>query len=59
MYILVTNLLHDAAQYRRLLLLAMVAIAIQSIFALVYYRGLPAEVKQDSERSPSTRRRST
>ena len=44
-YILLTNLLTTRRQYRRLLLLSMVAVSIQSIFSLVYYRSLPPEVK--------------
>ena len=48
-YILVTNLLVTRAQYRRLMLMAFVAISIQSIFALVYYQGLPAEEREALE----------
>jgi O-antigen ligase len=45
-YILITNLLTTQRQYRRLLLLAMVAVSIQSIFSLVYYNGLPDEERE-------------
>ena len=46
LYLLCTNLLTTRRQYRRLLLLAMVAIAIQSVFSLLYYRGLPPEQRE-------------
>jgi hypothetical protein len=49
MYLLVTNLLTTRRQYRVLVVLAVVAVAIQSIFALVYYRGLPDEVRESLE----------
>ena len=42
---LVTNLLSTRRQYVRLVMTALVAVSIQSIFSLTYYRGLP-----DSER---------
>jgi MFS family permease len=45
-YILVTNLLTTRRQYRLLLLLAFSAVAIQSIFSLSYYRGLPDEQRE-------------
>jgi O-antigen ligase len=46
MYVLVTNLLTTRRQYVRLVMVAMVGVAIQSIFSLEYYRGLP-----DAERA--------
>jgi O-antigen ligase len=39
-YLLVTNLLTTRRQYVRLVMVAMVGVAIQSIFSLEYYRGL-------------------
>ena len=46
-YMLVTNLLEHRRQYRRLVLMAF-AVSIQSIFALVYYRGLPDEERENA-----------
>ena len=48
-YILVTNLLSTRRQYIRLLMLAMVAVSIQSIFSLVYYLGIPAQERATLE----------
>jgi O-antigen ligase len=45
-YILVTNLLTTRRQYKLLLLLAFSSVAIQSIFALSYYRALPNEERE-------------
>jgi O-antigen ligase len=45
-YILVTNLLTTRRHYRFLLLLAFAAVAIQSIFALSFYRGLADEQRE-------------
>jgi O-antigen ligase len=45
-YILVTNLLTTRRQYKILLLLAFTAVAIQSVFALSYYRGLSDEQRE-------------
>lgn len=42
-YILITNLMTTRRQYERLVMVAMVAVSIQSIFSLVYYSDLPAE----------------
>ena len=42
MYVLITNHFVTRRQYRRVFALAVVAISIQSVFALVYYRSLPA-----------------
>ena len=48
-YILVTNLLTTRRQYVRLVMTAMVAVSIQSIFSLQYYRGLPAAERESLE----------
>jgi O-antigen ligase len=40
-YVLITNLLSTRRQYVRLVMTALVAVAIQSIFSLTYYRSLP------------------
>ncbi|MET0459747.1 MAG: O-antigen ligase family protein [Ilumatobacteraceae bacterium] len=48
-YVLITNLLSTRRQYRRLLLVSIVAISIQSIFSLFYYRGLPEELRLSLE----------
>jgi O-antigen ligase len=40
-YLLATNLLTTRRQYVRLVMVALTAVAIQSIFSLQYYRGLP------------------
>jgi hypothetical protein len=45
-YILITNLLSTRRQYKIVLLLAFTAVAIQSIFALSYYRGLSDEQRE-------------
>jgi O-Antigen ligase len=45
-YILITNLLTTRRQYKLLLLLAFSSVAIQSIFSLSYYRGLPDEERE-------------
>jgi O-antigen ligase len=45
-YVLITNLLTTRRQYRILLLLAFSAVAIQSVFALSYYRSLPDEKRE-------------
>jgi O-Antigen ligase len=45
-YILITNLLTTRRQYKLLLLLAFSSVAIQSIFALSYYRSLPDEKRE-------------
>jgi O-antigen ligase len=45
-YVLITNLLSTRRQYVRLVMTALVAVSIQSIFSLQYYRGLP-----DAERA--------
>ena len=60
-YVLVTNLLDDTAgSTGGCCCCAMVAVSIQSIFSLVYYRGLPPRgAARCSRASPSTRRRST
>jgi hypothetical protein len=42
-YLLVTNLLTTRRQYVRLIMTAMVAVSIQSIFSLLWYRGVPPE----------------
>jgi O-antigen ligase len=49
-YVLVTNLFHSRQQYQRLLLVVMGALAVQSVFALQYYRDLPPEQKEVLER---------
>ncbi len=48
-YILVTNLLTTRRQYVRLVMTAMVAVSIQSIFSLQYYRGLSSEARKSLE----------
>jgi O-antigen ligase len=48
-YVLVTNLLSTRRQYVRLFMTAMVGLAIQSIFSLLYYRGLSGEVRSELE----------
>ncbi len=48
-YFLVTNLLERRRQYQAVLLLSFVAVSIQSIFSLVYYRGLPAAERESLE----------
>lgn len=48
-YILVTNLLTTRAQYRRLVVMALVAVSIQSIFSLLYYRGLDRYAQENLE----------
>src|SRR5215212_2979991 len=48
-YLLVTNLLSTRRQYVTLVMTAMVAVAIQSVFSLQYYRGLPAFEKENIE----------
>ena len=45
-YILITNLVITRRQYKLLLMLAFSAVAIQSIFALLYYRGLSDEQRE-------------
>jgi len=42
LYVLITNLFKSQRQYRIAFTLAMVAVAIQSVFALTYWRSLPA-----------------
>ncbi len=42
-YLLVTNLLSTRRQYVRLVMMVMVAISIQSVFSLLYYRTIPGE----------------
>jgi O-antigen ligase len=49
MYLLVTNLLTTRRQYVRLVMVAMVGVSIQSIFSLVYYRGLPGAERASLE----------
>jgi O-antigen ligase len=48
-YILVTNLFETRVQYQRLLLLAFVAVSVQSVFALSYYRYLSETEKEALE----------
>ena len=48
-YILITNLLVNRSQYRRLLWLAMVAVSIQSVFSLLHYSGLPDAERDELE----------
>lgn len=48
-YVLVTNLLTTRRQYMRLVMLVMVAVSIQSIFSLVYYRSVPAQERATLE----------
>jgi O-antigen ligase len=48
-YILLTNLLTTRAQYRRLVVMALVAVSIQSIFSLLYYRGLDRSAQENLE----------
>lgn len=45
-YLAVTNLLTTRRQYEFLLVTAFVAVSIQSLFALAYYRGLPVEQRE-------------
>jgi O-Antigen ligase len=48
-YVLVTNLLTTRRQYVRLVMTAFVGVAIQSIFSLEYYRGLPPQRRASLE----------
>jgi hypothetical protein len=48
-YVLVTNLLSTRRQYVRLLMTAMVAVSIQSIFSLVHYLDIPARERAELE----------
>jgi O-antigen ligase len=48
-YVLATNLLTTRRQYVRLVLMAFAGIAVQSIFALQYYRGLSDETRTSLE----------
>jgi hypothetical protein len=48
-YILLTNLLRRRGQYVRLYWLIMIAISINGIFALLYYRGLSAAARDAAE----------
>ena len=48
MYLLVTNLLTTRRQYKGLLMVALVAISIQSIFSLSFYRGLTALEREET-----------
>ncbi len=48
-YVLVTNLLSTRRQYVRLVMTALVGVAIQSIFSLTYYLGLPGSERASLE----------
>ncbi|MGH9270330.1 MAG: O-antigen ligase family protein [Ilumatobacteraceae bacterium] len=49
-YVLVTNVFTTRRQYERVLMVAMVAIGVQSVFALQYYLDLPADEQAVLER---------
>ena len=48
-YILVTNLFETRVQYQRLVLIAFVAVSVQSIFALSYYQKLSGPAREALE----------
>jgi hypothetical protein len=48
-YLLVTNLFTTRRHYQQLLIASFVAITIQSYFALLYYRGLTSEEREELE----------
>ncbi len=55
MYLLVTNLLTTRRQYLGLLMVALVAVSIQSIFSLSFYRGLtPLEREETTDLAQHT-----